>query len=79
MIILVMLLIAVVAAFSVQNAAPIAVSFLFWRFDASLAIVVFLALLLGMIIGLTVSSWAGMKRAARTRREAEEGKDAQSR
>jgi len=35
------LIIAVVTIFSVQNASPVAVTFLFWNFQASLAIVIF--------------------------------------
>jgi uncharacterized integral membrane protein len=50
------LIISLVTVFSVQNAAPVVLSFLFWRFEASLAIVVFLSLLSGIIIGAIVSS-----------------------
>jgi uncharacterized integral membrane protein len=40
----------VVVLFSVQNATPVTVSFYNFRFDASLAIVVFLSALAGMVI-----------------------------
>ena len=50
------LIIAVVAIFSVQNASPVAVTFLFWDFQASLAIVIFLSTLIGAIIGAVVFS-----------------------
>jgi uncharacterized integral membrane protein len=40
----------VVGLFSYQNAMPVTVSFYNWRFDASLAIVVFLSALAGMVI-----------------------------
>ena len=36
--------------FSAQNASPVTLSFIWWRFSASLAIVVFLAMLAGMVI-----------------------------
>ena len=36
--------------FSIQNAAPVTVWFYNWRFDASLAIVVFLSALAGIVI-----------------------------
>ncbi len=40
----------IVILFSVQNATPVTVWFYNWRFDASLAIVVFLSALAGVII-----------------------------
>ena len=49
-------IIAVVTIFSVQNASPVAVTFLFWNFQASLAIVIFLSTLIGVIIGAIVFS-----------------------
>jgi len=50
------LIIAVVTIFSVQNASPVAVTFLFWNFQASLAIVIFLSTLIGVIVGAIVFS-----------------------
>jgi len=47
--------IAFVAIFSVQNAMPVAISFLFWKFEASLAIVIFLSVLTGLITGIIIS------------------------
>ncbi len=40
-----------VTIFSVQNASPVAISFFFWKFEASLAIIIFFCLLCGIIIG----------------------------
>lgn len=55
------LLIIIVVVFSVQNAAPVAISFFFWRFEASLALVIFLSAFVGMILGaLMVSLKKGM-------------------
>jgi uncharacterized integral membrane protein len=51
LIILIVIILAIVALFSVQNASPVAISFLFWRFEASLAIVIFLTVLIGVIVG----------------------------
>ena len=59
---LVLVLIVLVAVFSVQNAGPVTISFLVWRFEASLAIVIFLVLLCGVLIGLIVSFWRGFRR-----------------
>lgn len=55
-VILVLIMIAAVTIFSVQNAMPVAISFLFWRFEASLAIVIFLSVLCGIIIGAIIVS-----------------------
>lgn len=54
--IVVVIIIAGVTIFSVQNAAPVVMSFLFWKFEASLAIVIFLCLLSGVIVGATIAS-----------------------
>lgn len=56
---------AVVVLFSVQNSGPVAVSFLFWRFEASLAVVIALSLLIGMIVGMTALSFLRLRRSTR--------------
>ncbi|OGW45744.1 MAG: hypothetical protein A2Y66_07525 [Nitrospirae bacterium RBG_13_41_22] len=53
-IILLLIVIALVAVFSVQNAMPVSITFLFWKFEASLAIIVFLISLAGMIAGAII-------------------------
>jgi len=58
----------IVVLFSVQNAGPVAVSFLFWRFEASLAVVIALCLLVGAIAGMTVLSWIRLRRSARKKK-----------
>lgn len=55
LIVLLLGIVAVVTIFSVQNASPVAVSFLFWRFDASLAIVIFLSVLSGIFMAVIFS------------------------
>jgi len=55
-IILLLIVIAGVAIFSVQNAVPVAITFLFWKFEASLAIVIFLSVLSGVIAGTIIVS-----------------------
>ncbi len=40
-----------VAVFSVQNAFPVTITFFFWRFEASIAIVIFLSVLCGLVAG----------------------------
>jgi uncharacterized integral membrane protein len=47
---LVVLIIAAAVIFSYQNGAVVTLSFITWNFSASLAIVVFLAVLAGMVI-----------------------------
>jgi uncharacterized integral membrane protein len=54
-IIFILCIIAILATFSIQNAVPIEISFLFWSFKASLAIVLFLSALGGMIAGIAAS------------------------
>ncbi len=59
------IIIILVALFAVQNAAPAVISFLFWRFEASLAVVIFLSALAGALITVIIySSRAVMKALA---------------
>jgi uncharacterized integral membrane protein len=60
---LLLLLILLVALFSIQNAAPVIITFFFWRFEASLAIVVFLSVLAGTLIMAIISSSRAMRRS----------------
>ncbi|WP_456432820.1 LapA family protein [Thermosulfuriphilus sp.] len=39
-----------IALFAIQNASPVVVSFLFWRFESSLAVVIILAITAGIAI-----------------------------
>lgn len=66
--IFIIVVIIIVAAFSAQNAAPVAVSFLTWHFEASLALVIVLSLLSGMIIGMALLSLLRLRRSVRKRR-----------
>ena len=59
--IITLIIIAVVTVFSVQNAIPVVISFLFWEFEASLAIVLFLSVLAGVVIGVIAASLFRMK------------------
>ncbi len=48
--VLALLVFAVAVVFSAQNASPVTLAFINWHFSASLAIVVFLAMLTGMLV-----------------------------
>ena len=54
--VLILLIVTLVTLFSIQNAVPVAISFLFWRFEASLAIVIFLSAVGGVIMGAAAVS-----------------------
>lgn len=64
---LVILLLVFVAVFSVQNAEPITVHLLAWKYSASAALVIQLAALLGALVGIVVGSVSA--RASRRQRE----------
>lgn len=70
--ILVMLLLAFVAIFSVQNADVVTVRFLGWQFALSTALVIQLAALLGAFVGLVIGALSGReaRKAARHARAA---------
>jgi len=54
--IIAVIIITLVTVFSVQNAAPVVLSLMVWKFEASLAIVIFLSLVSGAIIGAIIAS-----------------------
>ncbi len=63
----VQLIVAIVVAilavvFALQNAVPITVSFLTWRFESSLALVLLITVALGVIMSLLVSVPSMIKR-----------------
>ncbi|MEW6003457.1 MAG: LapA family protein [Nitrospirota bacterium] len=70
-IVFVLIIITVVTIFSVQNATPVMVSFLFWRFEASLAIVIFLSALIGLLTGIAIASMIGLKRSMKKQKDLE--------
>lgn len=51
-ILIALILVALVTVFSVQNASPVIITFIYWKFEASLAIVVFLSALAGVLIAM---------------------------
>jgi putative membrane protein len=61
---LILVIIMLAAIFSVQNAVPVTISLFFWRFDASLAIVIFLSVLTGLITGVIVSLFLVPKKSS---------------
>jgi uncharacterized integral membrane protein len=70
--IVVLLVVFLVALFSVQNASPVAISFLFWRFEASLAIVIFLSTLSGVVVTVIFYSSRAVKKAISAKKESVE-------
>ncbi len=69
-VIFIILVIVAVAAFSVQNATAVSMSFLAWHYEASLALVVVLALLTGVVFGMVLMSLLRLRRSLRKRRQA---------
>ncbi|WP_460177954.1 lipopolysaccharide assembly protein LapA domain-containing protein [Thermodesulfovibrio hydrogeniphilus] len=51
-----------VILFSIQNTYVVNISFIFWSFEASLAIVIFLSVVVGIIIGFLFSIWLKSKK-----------------
>ncbi len=72
--IIVILIIAFVTIFSVQNATPVAISLITWKFEASLAVVVFLSVLAGVLIGSIITSVMVAKRTRRKKLKALQSK-----
>ncbi len=74
-VVLLLIIIAVVTIFSVQNAAPVTVFFLFWRFEASLAIIIFLSVLSGILIAVVFSFSVRLRHSAKNQKKPEKEED----
>lgn len=59
------ILVAALVIFSAQNAAPVAVTFLVWHFTASLAVILFMAVALGIVVAMLVTLTLRVKKARR--------------
>lgn len=60
---IVAIIVAILAVvFALQNAVPITISFLTWRFESSLALVLLITLALGILMSLLVSVPSMIKR-----------------
>ena len=65
--------VSVMVLFSVQNATPVVVSFLSWKFEASLAVVILLCVLTGIMIGGSMASFWLLRRSIKNRKAVEQG------
>lgn len=74
-VLVVLVIIGLVVVFSVQNAIPVATSFFLWKFEASLAIVVFLSVIAGIIIGAIISALFRVRLARRKQLSAKQEKE----
>jgi uncharacterized integral membrane protein len=63
----VLVLFTALTAFLVQNSVPVTVSFLFWNFEASLAIVVLVSAVAGVVMALAVFSSFYVRRKVKGR------------
>lgn len=63
MIILILLLILMttVAVFAIQNATTVTISFILWRFESSLALVIFVSLICGAVMTVLVYTMSKIK------------------
>lgn len=65
--------VSVMVLFSVQNAAPVVVSFLSWKFEASLAVIIVLSVFSGILIGGATASVWRLKRSIKKKKAIEQG------
>ncbi|MBI4495339.1 MAG: LapA family protein [Deltaproteobacteria bacterium] len=68
----VILILAFVTIFSLENALPITVSFFFWKFNSSLAAVIFFSVLVGMLIMFLIFLWLRIRSSLRERMKSPE-------
>lgn len=70
MLFIVLILLAAVAIFSIQNAQTVSIKFLAWGTEASLAIVIIISVALGALLASVVALWTGVKRSRVARKKA---------
>jgi uncharacterized integral membrane protein len=66
--IIVIIAVSVMVLFSVQNAAPVVVSFFAWKFGASLAVIIVLSVLIGILIGGATASFLRIRRSIKNKK-----------
>ncbi len=58
------LIISIVAViFALQNAVPVTIAFMIWQFEGSLALVLLLTLVLGSLLGVSVSMPSSIRKS----------------
>lgn len=63
-----LLLIAIVALVAAQNAVPVVVTFLGWGFEASLSVIIFLSVFVGILIAAIFILSGYVKRLVKNKR-----------
>jgi uncharacterized integral membrane protein len=67
LLLVVAIIIGIVVIFSIQNSVPVVITFFFWRFEASLAIVVFLSVVAGVLIAWIIAYLSSIRKYFRKR------------
>jgi uncharacterized integral membrane protein len=65
--ILILTIVGLVAVFSIQNAIAVTVSFLQWRFETSLSLLICIAVMVGVVVEQLVRHW-GAGRSAKIKK-----------
>ena len=71
-IVILLLIVAVIAIISVQNAMPVALTFLFWKVETSLSVVIFFSILAGLMMAIVVLLSGHLKRLSKKPSKSEE-------
>jgi uncharacterized integral membrane protein len=71
--VIVIVVVAVMVIFSLQNATPVAVAFLSWKFEASVAVIILLAALIGILIGMATASFWRLRRSIKGKKTNAQG------
>jgi uncharacterized integral membrane protein len=61
--ILILIIVGLMGVFSIQNTTTVSVSFLQWKFETSLTILIFVAVLLGVVVEQLVRQWGARRNA----------------
>jgi uncharacterized integral membrane protein len=67
-VVILLVIVALVAIISVQNATPVVLTLLFWKVETSLSIVVFLSMLAGISMAVVVALSGYLKRFVKNKK-----------
>ncbi len=67
-VVIVLIIVALVAIVSIQNATPVTLTFLFWKVETSLFVVIILSILAGLLIAVVAVLSGRLKRLVKNRK-----------
>lgn len=68
-VVILLIIVAVLALVTAQNATPVVVTFFIWRFEASLSVIIFLSVFAGLLMAAVFIFSGYMRRLIKSKRQ----------